>query len=112
MDRQKKLLLFGAAWVSALLLTWLFYANAATPHQEKMLRVVVASHDMPLGTLLKKTDVKTVNYPERDIPKGAAFRADDVFNRVLLVPINTNEPVLQSKISATTSMEGVSSTID
>ena len=28
MDRQKKLLLFGAAWVSALLLTWFYYANA------------------------------------------------------------------------------------
>src|SRR5215471_4857953 len=112
MDRQKKMLLFGAAWVSALLLTWLFYANAATPHQEKMLRVAVASHDMPLGTLLKPTDVKLINYPEHDIPKGAALRTTDVLNRVLLVPINTNEPLLQSKISATTSVEGVSSTID
>jgi pilus assembly protein CpaB len=111
MDRQKKLLLFGAAWVSALLLTWLFYTNAAAPHQEKMLRVVVASHDMPLGTVLKKTDIKVVNYPERDIPKGAAFRADDVLSRVLLVPMNTNEPVLQSKVGAMTSVEGVSSTI-
>src|SRR6202023_1976269 len=53
MDRQKKLLLFGAAWVSALLLTWLFYSQAAAPRTEKMLRVVVASHDMPLGTLLR-----------------------------------------------------------
>ena len=27
MDRQKKLLLFGAAWVSALLLTWFYWSN-------------------------------------------------------------------------------------
>jgi pilus assembly protein CpaB len=112
MDRQKKLLLFGAAWVSALLLTWAFYANAAAPHQEKMMRVVVAARDMPLGTLLKKTDVKTVNYPERDIPKSATLRPDDALNRVLLVAVNTNEPLLQSKMSATTSAEGVSATID
>src|SRR5215471_16036387 len=112
MDRQKKMLLFGAAWVSALLLTWLFYTNAATPHQEKMLRVVVATHDMPLGTLLKKTDIKLVNYPERDLPKGAAFKTDDVTGRVLLVSLNNNEPVLISKVGAATSIEGVSSTID
>src|SRR5215469_11660828 len=99
MDRQKKLLLFGAAWVSALLLTWAFYANAAAPHQEKMLRVVVASRDMPMGTQLKKSDVKIVNYPERDIPRGAQFKTDDVLDHVLLVAMNANEPMLKSKVS-------------
>src|SRR5215813_2359005 len=112
MDRQKKLLLFGAAWASALLLTWLFYAKAAAPQQEAKLPVVVASRDMPVGTLLKKTDVRLVQYPEKGVPKGAASRIDDAINRVLLVPVNTNEPLSHAKLSATTSVEGVSSTID
>src|SRR5258705_753999 len=112
MDRQKKLLLFGAAWVSALLLTWLFYAQAAAPRQEKMLRIVVASRDMPVGTQLNKTNLKLTNYPEKDVPKGVAFKLADAEGRVAMVPLSTNEPVLQSKISATTSVEGVSSTID
>jgi pilus assembly protein CpaB len=111
MDRQKKLLLFGAAWVSALLLTWLFYAQAAAPRQEKMLRIVVASRDMPVGTQLNKTNLKLANYPEKDVPKGVAFKIADAEGRVAMVPLSTNEPVLQSKISATTSVEGVSSTI-
>ena len=68
MDRQKKLLLFGAAWVSALLLTWFYYANAVAPKREKTLRMVVATHDMPMGTLLRKSDLKIVNYPEKDVP--------------------------------------------
>jgi len=112
MDRQKKLLLFGAAWASALLLTWLFYAKAAAPQQEAKLPVVVASRDMPVGTLLKKTDVRLIQYPEKGVPKGAASRIDDAINRVLLVPVNTNEPLSHAKLSATTSVEGVSSTID
>lgn len=112
MDRQKKLLLFGAAWVSALLLTWLFYAKAAGPQQEKTVRVVVASHDMPLGTLLRKSDLKTINYPEKDVPKGVALKTDDAVNRVLKVAVNSNEPILQSRLSELTSVEGVSSTID
>ncbi|MGD0774978.1 MAG: Flp pilus assembly protein CpaB [Candidatus Solibacter sp.] len=112
MDRQKKLLLFGAAWVSALLLTWFYYANAVAPKQEKTLRMVVATHDMPMGTLLRKSDLKIVNYPEKDVPKGSVFQVASAENRVLMVPLNTNEPVLQAKLSDMTSVEGVSSTID
>src|ERR1039457_4478033 len=112
MDRQKKLLLFGAAWVSALLLTWFYYSNAVAPKQEKTLRMVVATHDMPMGTLLKKSDLKIVNYPEKDVPKGSVFQVAGAENRVLMVPLNTNEPVLQGKLSDMTSVEGVSSTID
>ena len=74
MDRQKKFLLFGAAWVSALLLTWFYYRNAVAPQQEKTLRMVVATRDMPMGTLLKKSDLKLVNYPERQVPKGSIFQ--------------------------------------
>ena len=40
MDRQKKFLLFGAAWVSALLLTWFYYANAVAPKQQKTTRSI------------------------------------------------------------------------
>jgi len=112
MDRQKKFLLFGAAWVSALLLTWFYYANAVAPKQEKTVRMVVATRDMPMGTLLKKSDLKIVNYPEKDVPKGSVFQIAGAENRVLMVPLNTNEPVLQAKLSDMTTVEGVSSTID
>src|SRR6266702_1304088 len=104
MDRQKKFLLFGAAWVSALLLTWFYYANAVAPKQEKTLRVVVASHDMPIGTLLRKSDLKIVNYPEKDIPKRALFAVHEAENRVVMVPMSSNEPVLQGKLSDTTTV--------
>jgi pilus assembly protein CpaB len=111
MDRQKKFLLFGAAWVSAILLTWFLYANAVAPKEEARSSVVVATHDMPLGTLLRPTDVKMVKYPDRDIPKGVLFQAKDAWNKVLLVPMNSNEPVLLGKLSAITATEGVSATI-
>ena len=112
MDRQKKFLLFGAAWVSALLLTWFYYRNAVAPQQEKTLRMVVATRDMPVGTLLKKSDLKLVNYPERQVPKGSIFQIASAENRVLMMPLNTNEPVLNGKLSDMTTVEGVSSTID
>ena len=56
MDRQKKLLIFGLAWLSAGLLTWFLYTRTVAPQQDKKVQVVVASRDLPLGTLLRKQD--------------------------------------------------------
>ncbi|MEO8593087.1 MAG: Flp pilus assembly protein CpaB [Candidatus Solibacter sp.] len=112
MDRQKKLLLFGAAWLSALLLTWFYYSNAVAPKTEKTLKMVVAAHDMPIGTLLKKSDLKLVNYPENQVPKGSIFQTGVAENHVLLVGVTNNEPVLQSRLSDMTTVEGVASTIE
>ena len=112
MDRQKKFLLFGAAWVSAFLLTWFLYAKAVAPQQEKTVRVVAATHDMPLGTLLRPADIKLVPYLEKDVPKGVVFDAKMAQGRVLMVPLNMNEPVLSGKLSQPTSAEGVASVIE
>jgi pilus assembly protein CpaB len=112
MDRQKKILIIVAAWISAALLSWFVYAKTIAPQTERQVRVVVAAHDMPLGTLLRQADLKTVNYPERDIPKGVVFQPKDAVNRVVLFPMNSNEPLLISKLSGTTTVEGVSSTIE
>jgi len=112
MDRQKKLLIFGACWLSAGLLTWFLYVNTVAPKKEKTAGVVVATHDMPLGTLLRQTDLKLVDYPEARVPRGAVTQIKDGVNRVALFPITTGEPLLASQLSAPTSTEGVSSTID
>jgi len=103
MDRQKKILIIAAAWVSAALLSWFVWAKTVAPQEEKKVRVVVAARDMPLGTLLRQSDLRQVNYPQRDVPKGVVFEGKDAVNRVL---------ILISKLSATTSAEGVPSTIE
>ena len=112
MDRQKKLLIFAAAWVSAGLLTWFLYAKTVTPQLEKQASVVVAARDMAVGTLLKAADLKRVNYPEKSIPKGIISDPNNAVNRVLMVPVANNEPVLTSKLSSATTVEGMASTIE
>ena len=74
--------------------------------------MVVAAHDMPLGTMLGRGDVKLMAYPERGVPKGAILEAKDAVNHALLFPITTNEPVLASKLSSMTGAEGISATIE
>ena len=55
------------------------------------------------GTLLKKTDLKTVPVREADVPKGAIFADKEAISRVLLYPATVNEPLLVSKLSRATS---------
>jgi pilus assembly protein CpaB len=112
MDRQKKILIIAAAWVSAALLTWFLWAKTVAPQKVTYLPVVVAGRDMAIGTLLKSSDLRVANYPERSVPKGAVFQAKDAVSRVLLVPLNANEPLLLSKLSGPTTVEGISSTIE
>src|SRR5438094_196031 len=112
MDRQKIILIFVGAWVSALVLTWILYAKTVAPQEEKTVTLVVAGRDMPAGTLLRQSDLKSVKYPERAVPRGVVFESQNAVSRVLLTSVNTNEPVLQSKLSAPTTVEGISSTIE
>jgi len=112
MDRQKKLLIFVGAWASALVLTWILYAKTVAPQEEKTTVVVVAARDMAAGTLLRAADLKTVKYPERTVPKTAVLESANAVSRVLLTPVNMNEPVLLSKLSTPTTVEGISSTIE
>lgn len=112
MDRQKKLLLFVGAWISAGLLTWFLYAKTVAPQQERQVRIVVATRDMPLGALVRQSDLKLVNFPERAAPKAVIYETKDAVNRVLLAPLGMNEPLIANRLSGTTTVEGMASIID
>ncbi len=112
MDRTKILLVFGAAWVSAALLTWFLYATTKAPRVEKTVAVQAAARDMPAGTRLRKADLKIVRVPERDVPKTAILDEKLAIDRPLLFPITANEPITSSKIASVGGAEGFPSTIE
>src|ERR1700736_2251714 len=112
MDRQKALIIFGAAWVSAALLTWFLWWTAKSPKTEKTVACVAATHDMPAGTRLKKADLKFVRIPEKDLPKTAVLDLNSTQDRVLLFPVYANEPFTGAKLTTTSRAEGIAATID
>jgi pilus assembly protein CpaB len=112
MDRHRTILILAAAWVSAGLLSWFVYATAVAPRTEPQKLVIVAARDMGLGTKLTREDLKRVNLPERTLPKAAILQLEDAAGRVLLAPVNTNEPILATRLSAPNASEGLASTID
>ncbi len=112
MDRQKMLMIFVGAWISAALLTWLVYAKAAAPRTETLTGVIAASRDMPAGTRLRKADLKHMRIAERDVPRLAITEETAALDQVLLQPINTNEPFAKNKFASMFGAEGLSATID
>src|SRR5579871_1397427 len=112
MDRSKILIIFAAAWVSAALLTWFLYTTTKAPRVEKTVAIEAAAHDMPAGTRLRKTDLKSIRVTERDVPKTAILDEKLAIDRPLLFPISANEPITSSKIASLGGAEGLPSTIE
>lgn len=111
MDRQKLFLIFGASIVCAALLSW-FVLSQARPKAEALRKVLAAAHDMPAGTRLKKSDLRFVSVPERDVPRTALFDEKTALDRVLLFPVNQNEPVSTTKLTVSGGAEGLAATIE
>jgi pilus assembly protein CpaB len=112
MDRQKIVVVFGIALLSAAALTWFLYANTVVPKQEKRTVVLAAAHDLQVGTLLRLSDVRKVALNTADVPKGSVFVSKEAVGRVLLYPMSANEPLTLKKLSGPTTAEGVAALID
>jgi pilus assembly protein CpaB len=105
-------MIFGAAWLSAALLTWFVYSRMTASAADKTEGVIAAARDLPAGTRLRKTDLKRVNVSENNVPKGAVTDERVALDRVLLYPVSTNETIVSSRLTTSSATEGVSSMIE
>jgi pilus assembly protein CpaB len=111
MDRNKVLMIFGGAWLSALVLSWFLYSTTAGAKQTRLKTVLAAARDIPAGVRLRKTDLKRVSVPERDAPSGAVSDEKDLLEHALLFPVAQNELVTARKIASAAGVEGIHSII-
>src|SRR5262249_11746728 len=112
MDRQKILIIFGVAWVSAALLTWIFISKTRGPKTEATRKVLAASRALALGPRIRKPDLRLVEIRERDLPRGALHQDKDALDRALLVPVSANEPLTTVKLSSVSGADGIPATIE
>lgn len=111
MDRQKIILIFAGAWLSAALLTWFVFSRATGARTEKMVEVYAAANDLPAGTRIRKTDLKKIRLPEHDTPRYAVTNEAQIVDHVLLVPVTSGEPLVAGKASSSTGAEGIATAI-
>jgi pilus assembly protein CpaB len=60
---------------------------------------VVATRDMPMGTLLTPNDVKLVPWPASSPVQGGFTTVEPVLNRGLIGGVVTNEPLTEAKLA-------------
>ncbi len=111
MDRQKLLILFGVAWLSAAGLTWFVYATTTAPRSEARTIVYAPARDLPVGKIIHKTDLKQITVASKDLPKGALTDEKQVIDRVVLYPFSANQPLIDTSLSRIGSPEGIPATI-
>ena len=111
MNRQKLLMIFGGAWVSAALLTWLLYSATTSTKQTKLVKVQAAARDLSAGTKLRRGDLRVVEVPEKEQPRGVFADEKSLLEKTLLFPVSMNEPMTQNKLAAIGGIEGVAATI-
>ncbi|HSJ13919.1 MAG TPA: Flp pilus assembly protein CpaB [Longimicrobiales bacterium] len=110
------LVLVGAA-VSGLLAGYValvYVSDAPAPLQAAVVSAktaVVANRDLPAGSIIRREDVKTVNWPGSAVPKGLATEAGEVIGRGLITEVRENEPLLEWKLAQREAGGGLSITI-
>jgi pilus assembly protein CpaB len=111
MDRQRLLMIFGGAWLSAALLTWFLYARTAAPKAEKMVKIVAAVRDLAAGERVEKDKLKMIAVAEKDVPRGALLSPNEVIGRAVIYPVGAGEPISLSRVTSAAGAEGIASTI-
>jgi pilus assembly protein CpaB len=106
------MILFGAAALMAGLLSWFLYAKTIAPQKEQRTTVMAAAHDLPIGHLVRKADLKKVAVLPRDLPKGAVYSEKDAMDRAVLFPVSANTPIVGSSLSQLLGADGIPATIE
>ncbi len=70
--------------------------------------VVVAARDLAVGSVLSPADLKVVEWPSTNVPSGASSDRNAVVGRGVIIPITTDEPLLDAKLASKEAGGGLS----
>ncbi len=74
--------------------------------QQNLAEVVIATVDIPIGTVITARQVKTESYPRSLIPEGALTKTEAVVERVAITDIAAKTPILTRYLAAPGSPPG------
>ena len=93
---------------------FVYRAVSSIPVREvevKSYYVAVASKALPVGSMVKESDVKLVAWPASSPVAGGYTKVEEVVNRGLIAPVVENEPLTSTKLASIESGAGLPPTI-
>lgn len=88
----------------------LISAQLAASKVSATTKVVVATHNLPSGDLIKEVDVKVADW-NGPVPVGAITKVEDALNRGVLETIYQGEPLVENRVSKPGAGAGLASMI-
>jgi pilus assembly protein CpaB len=114
MARQRPVIIFGLAVVSALVAGFAAVRySAQQPTQAVPSRdgggapVVVAARDLPVGHFITDTDLQVIRWPDRAVPAGYVSDPAGVVGRGLTTSVRMNGPILEPDLAERGSGSGM-----
>jgi len=62
-------------------------------------KAVVATRDLPVGTVIAETDVRVIDWPGNAVPPGLISVPQDAIGRGAMTGMRLNEPFMESKLA-------------
>lgn len=111
MGKKGPVLVLGIGVVIALLVTVLAYNWLKTKGKTQAVTLetqdlAVASVDLPWGTVLNTQMIKGEPFLKKTLPAGSHVDIAALQGRVVLYPIKTNEPILESRLAPSSIKSG------
>ncbi|HEX4227522.1 MAG TPA: Flp pilus assembly protein CpaB [Bryobacteraceae bacterium] len=79
--------------------------------QQPNVSFVVATHDLPIGTLIQKDDVRVVTTGEGALPAGVITALQDAIGRGVIAQVYSGEPLVEPRLAAAGGGAGLAGTI-
>src|SRR5687767_10111835 len=101
MNRSRMFLLAIVAFALSIVVTLVVYKALRDRLQpsDDMTQIIVAAHDVSLGTRLTEADLRLAPWPRAVPLEGSFLEIAEVIGRGVIVPMIPNEPVLNSKLA-------------
>lgn len=108
MGKWRAIITFVLALGVALLSSYFIYMwvqhktvppTIVAPVQEESVLVAAAVTDLPWGTKLTREMITTVPFFEKSLPKGYFSDASSLEGRVVIIPLERNEVIIESKLA-------------
>jgi pilus assembly protein CpaB len=110
--RFLSVLLFAVvvAGLASLILYRQIAGNVGSQEETTTQQILVASRDLPIGTLIRDSDVRMASW-SGEIPPGALLTSEEAVNRGVLSNIYSGEAIVTSRLAAEGAGGGLAATI-
>ncbi|WP_136796449.1 Flp pilus assembly protein CpaB [Desulfosediminicola ganghwensis] len=113
MNKSVRLLSLLVALAGAAVISFVVYqrmagkpAVLAIKEKQETVKIAVVEHDLKRGAKITTQDLRMANYLAESLPTGHFTDLTDAVGRIVVKPIHTTEPVLESALAPTSLTKG------